>query len=718
MSTPRPGWRDGLARLLRLARKELSESLRDRRTVLTLLLMPALLYPILALAFQQLVLSNRADKLPPQYRVAFRNKGEAEYLMGYWTLGLRGLQRRHGPPPDEKGEPQALAKFLDPVPELLPVQADDPARAVSDGEAEVGVRLVPPGKGGELHVLGLEVFYRAGSPAGLEAARYLDALTAEANAQRMMGPLNRLLRRPMEVILLSATEAPDDTPKKSPLVPVLVPLLLVLMTMTGAVYPAIDLTAGERERGTLEVLVAAPIPRLSVLLAKYVAVVTVAMLTAIVNLGMMALVLSVLGLGRALFQDSFTFVVLLQVLGLLLLFAAFFSAVLLTLTSFARSFKEAQAYLIPLILLCLLPGMMALLPGLSLEGPLAVVPLVNIVLLARDLLGGSASAAAAAVVVVVTLLYALGAVALASRVFGTEAVLSNEQSGWADLFARPPRPVPRLGISGALLCLAVMFPIYFVISTGLAQLPMVLEAKLAFTAAAQLALFGGVPMVAAWLARVELVPGFRLWAPPLAAWPVAVVLGISLWPFVAELILLLQQLGISTLSPELKKRAAEAIASWRETPVVVFLVIFALLPAVLEELLFRGLLLEALAGERRRAVAAIVGSAVAFAVFHLLVTDALAIERLPPSLLMGLVLGWLAWRAGSVWPGVLLHALHNGIVVLAGYYKPELVEAGLIGADQDHLPGWALGVAGAGVVIGVLGALVIRRRGAAPQPAE
>src|SRR5438270_3896964 len=111
------------------------------------------------------------------------------------------------------------------------------------------------------------------------------------------------------------------------------------MTMTGAVYPAIDLTAGERERGTLEVLVAAPIPRLSVLLAKYVAVLTVAMLTALVNLGMMALTLHVTGIGAAVFGDALNLLVLVQVLALLLLFAAFFSAVVLTLTSFARSFK-------------------------------------------------------------------------------------------------------------------------------------------------------------------------------------------------------------------------------------------------------------------------------------------------------------------------------------------------------------------------------------------
>ena len=77
----------------------------------------------------------------------------------------------------------------------------------------------------------------------------------------------------------------------------LIPLILVLMTVTGAVYPAIDLTAGERERGTLETLIAAPVPRLGLLFAKYVAVLTVALLTAVVNLIGMTITAHSSGLG-------------------------------------------------------------------------------------------------------------------------------------------------------------------------------------------------------------------------------------------------------------------------------------------------------------------------------------------------------------------------------------------------------------------------------------
>src|SRR5262249_32488955 len=192
---------------------------------------------------------------------------------------------------------------------------------------------------------------------------------------------------------------------------------------TGAVYPAIDLTAGERERGTLEILVAAPVPRLGLLFAKYVSVVTVAVLTALVNLVGMTLTLLLSNLGPLVFgEGGLTLSLVLQIFGLLLLFAAFFSAVLLTLTSLARTFKEAQAYLIPLMLVSLAPGLIGMMPGLNLAGILSVVPLLNVVLLARDLMDphappGVPDPAATAAVIVSTLLFPLAALGRAARHF-------------------------------------------------------------------------------------------------------------------------------------------------------------------------------------------------------------------------------------------------------------------------------------------------------------
>ena len=241
----------------------------------------------------------------------------------------------------------------------------------------------------------------------------------------------------------------------------MIPLILILMTITGGVYPAIDLTAGERERGTLEILMAAPVPRLSLLFAKYVAVLTVALLTALVNLSTMMVTLVVSGLGPIVFRNGLTLEVLLSILALLVLFAGFFSAVLLALCSFARSFKEAQAYLIPLMLVSMGPGMLSLMPGIKLQGFLIIAPLINIVLLARDVLQGEANVLAASAVILSTSLYALAALALAARLFGAEAVLFTDQGTWADLWRRPAKASARATPAAALFCLALLFPAYF-----------------------------------------------------------------------------------------------------------------------------------------------------------------------------------------------------------------------------------------------------------------
>ena len=234
-----------------------------------------------------------------------------------------------------------------------------------------------------------ELVYRVGSPPSEAALHFVES--------RLQAYNDAALNQQLEKLGVGATmpASTDRRPISFAGAPpfslaALIPLILVLMTVTGAVYPAIDLTAGERERGTLETLIAAPVPRLGLLLAKYVAVLTVAILTAFVNLIAMTITAHSTGLAASLFGGGMTFDVVIKVLLLLVLFAAFFSAILLAITSCARSFKEAQAYIIPLMLLCLVPGVLCLMPSLEFKTWMAVTPLVNIVMLGRDLLEGSA----------------------------------------------------------------------------------------------------------------------------------------------------------------------------------------------------------------------------------------------------------------------------------------------------------------------------------------
>ncbi len=102
--------------------------------------------------------------------------------------------------------------------------------------------------------------------------------------------------------------------------------------------------------------------------------------------------------------------------------------------------------------------------------------------------------------------------------------------------------------------------------------------------------------------------------------------------------------------------------------------------------------------------------------FHLVLGSVLAVERFVPSFLLGLILGWMCWKSCSVWPGMLLHALHNGCVVLLGYYQPRLAELGWPMSEQEHLPfAWRMASA-LGVVLGIAWIAYLRpHRSADPQ---
>ena len=302
-----------LGRVLRLARKELTEILRDRRTILTLLVMPLLLYPLLTIGFGRFGVEKAADE-KTIYRLGFSSKQAEKALTAY-------MVRR------------------DSAPELRAGIFADLDEAVRGGEIDVGFRP----RSADATDMGRDwdLVYRPDSPNSRDALRFVEKTLATSDAEHLRNELGRRHFAVPQPLRFQPVPLVVPTPAKPTLI-VFVPLVLILMTITGAVYPAIDLTAGERERGTLEMLLAAPVPRVSLLFGKYIAVLTVSVLTALMNIGSMTLSLWVSSrlfsgfAERAFGPGGIQALPLLAVFGLVLLFAAFFSAVLLVLTSFAQ----------------------------------------------------------------------------------------------------------------------------------------------------------------------------------------------------------------------------------------------------------------------------------------------------------------------------------------------------------------------------------------------
>jgi ABC-2 type transport system permease protein/sodium transport system permease protein len=717
-ATAEPVRRQLSGRLFRLVVKELREILRDRRTIITLVVMPLLIYPLLAVVFQRFLLTSLAVDQEVAYIVGVDSQIAAGILMKQISTGnaliAQQAQARETDDNAPRQQRRPSAKTLlrqkqrppkDAAPhvEFLMADGSELERHVVDSSVHLAVlanrALRERPKEGLHQPMEWELVYRVGSPTSEAALHFVESRLQAFNEASLDSQLREL--GIVAALPATTTRHPIDfsgAPVFS--LAALVPLILVLMTVTGAVYPAIDLTAGERERGTLETLIAAPVPRLGLLVAKYVAVLAVALLTALVNLAGMTITAQTTGLAASLFGGGMSLEVVFKVLLLLGLFAAFFSAILLALTSCARSFKEAQAYIIPLMLVCLVPGVLCLMPGLEFKGWMAVTPLVNIVMLARDVLEGTVVTSLAVAAVCSTILYVAAAIALAARIFGTDAILYGSSATWSDLVRRPAEPRSVVSLSVAMLGLALMFSGSFVLRTGLGfSTDMQMGPRLAVLALITAAVFGGIPIAIVTFGRVRWSSGLGLRTSTWLSMAAAFLFGLSLWPLAHEIFLFSKWLGLSVLGADQISAAQTMLNQLAGMPLWLILLTLALVPATFEELSFRGFLFGSL-----RAVMpgwwTVVAAAILFGVFH----EALFPGRLLTSTFLGLVLGWVRLRTLSVVPCMVLHAVHNGLLLAVAHWRDELLSYGLGVEQQENLPrSWvAFAVLGVLVATGIM----------------
>jgi ABC-2 type transport system permease protein/sodium transport system permease protein len=161
----------------------------------------------------------------------------------------------------------------------------------------------------------------------------------------------------------------------------------------------------------------------------------------------------------------------------------------------------------------------------------------------------------------------------------------------------------------------------------------------------------------------------------------------------------LQHWGFTTLPDNYREKVHEVFQTLQDLSPVGVVAALAVVPAVCEELFFRGFLYSALrnqVGPRQT----VLGTAVLFGLFHLITGEGFAVERLLTSTFLGLVLGWVCWKTASVVPGMVLHACHNGCLVLIAYYEADLARLGWISGEQEQLPAALFLAAAVGVCLG------------------
>lgn len=628
-----------------IAAKELLERLRDRKTILVMVVLPLVLYPAL---FFGLFAATAAQQETLQNEVM--------------AVGLAGPA------------PKALVAILDEdvATKAVPL-AEDAEHAVTRGD--VLAALVLSDEAGEHLAEGgqtpLTVVFDGGSDRSREAerrlrkavTRFVEDVRKERLEARGIAP------EYIEPVKLESRNVAPPARQGGYLLGQILPLLASVLMITGAFYPAIDLTAGEKERGTLQTLLTAPVTLMDIVAGKYVTVVALALLMGVMNLATIALVI-----GNIPFPDEvaseLSFAVdfgsLLLILVALLLLAAMFGAVMMAVAVTAESFKDAQNYLTPLYLLSLFPLMIASLPGVELTLTTASIPIINLALLMKQLLIGAVPGPTLIVAFASTLAWIALALVLATRVFRMEVVLLGGSGVKALFHRRAPGdqrpPVPSIGEVVTLLGIVLL--LLLMGSLALARTDPSLLVILHVTQWG----FFLLPAAAmiAWL-RLDWRTALALRRPP--AWSVvaAASLGAGLW-YLASLIsaaLSSDALPVPTPDMEALQEALITFGAEPGTAVLLFAGI-ALAPAICEEVLFRGVVLHAFA-HRWSNRTAVIASATLFALYHL---NPL---QMPTTFAVGLVMGHLVIASRSIWPAVILHALHNGLIVSAQLYLPPSV---------------------------------------------
>ena len=391
-------------------RKELTEWLRDRRTLISTVVVPLLLFPLIILGFSFL---------------AVRLLGEAEKEIPKIMI-IGG---------DDSPQVVAALHKMDTV-ALVPYGADW-KNQISEKQIRAAVEI-PAGFQASLErneEKALKIYFYEGEIKSIFGAEHIEKSLKDYRDNVVR---ERLTARDVTTSVLTPFEIKRENvapPEKvsGATIGGFIGYLVILLCMSGAMYPAIDLTAGEKERGTMETILSSPVSRVDLVLGKFFLVLSAALATAALSVLSMGISFTAMRLfsssvrsGRG---EAAALILQLGPKPVLFIFAmalplaVFFAAALMTIALFAKTYKEAQSYLTPMTFLVVIPAVASLLPGVELTPKLALIPILSTSLVCKEIIAGTYHWNSIAVIFGSTCVYAAAALFLAVKMFQREDVL-------------------------------------------------------------------------------------------------------------------------------------------------------------------------------------------------------------------------------------------------------------------------------------------------------
>lgn len=392
--------------------KELTELMRDKKTLIFVILLPIFIFPVI-FGVMGLVLSSTTSKaMQEEHRYVIINAEQAPEFSDAMFYHKNFKQVKT----DKTSEADLVA-------------------AIRNDEFDVAI-VIPADFSAKRQVseqVQWQIIYNQSSQFDF-MYRYFTDMLATYNEQLQRETLNQLnvdpqklaaIIKPVDVQKVDTADKRENIGEKFGAV---IAYILVPLCLLGASYPAIDMGAGEKERGTLETLLICPISRISIVLGKFLTVLTTGLVGALITVGSFGIWGAIIGsfAGMAVVQEAMSAIAiteLILIFSLLLPISAVFAALLLAISIYARTFKEAQNYISPLSILIFLPLVAAMMPGVELNAKTALVPVMNVALAIKELIKGTADYMMLALIFGSTLLLAAAAIGFCVHWFQQEKVL-------------------------------------------------------------------------------------------------------------------------------------------------------------------------------------------------------------------------------------------------------------------------------------------------------
>lgn len=387
-------------------RKELRDLLRDRRTILSMIVGPVIIMPLISMGVGTMVMHQVQKTMAEIPQVMILGGADSPKTV-------------------------AALKKQDNFAFMAP--SSDYAQLISDKKIGAAVEIPPgfdaaldSGQSTTVKIYNYEGEIKSQAAAGNLRAFFQDLRTGTVNERLKQHNLPAEFIRPFDIATTNV--APPEKVSGNFLGAIL-PYMILVTCLASSLYPALDLTAGEKERGTMETLMSAPVSRINFALGKCLVVLTVSLTTMMLMFLSGSISFTLLASkGKALAErNGLPFELHLSSLAavfvMMIPMALLFAAVVLAIGLFARSMKEAQSYVQPLMVLMIMPMMISLLPGTELSYTTALVPVVNVSLLCKEIISGTYHWNFIAVIFASSCVYAGVALGLAVSMFKRETVV-------------------------------------------------------------------------------------------------------------------------------------------------------------------------------------------------------------------------------------------------------------------------------------------------------